>query len=47
MAWANLHAIEEQYTDWSQANMKKVQRTDKDRLEAETYEPPPLKEDIK
>ena len=37
---ANLHGITERDTQWGQASLKDVKRTDQDRLEAENWQPP-------
>ena len=41
---ANLHAIDDDKANFGGAKMKHVQRTNKDRLEAENWEPPLLEE---
>jgi uncharacterized protein YjbI with pentapeptide repeats len=37
---ANLHAVDDQGTNWNGANKKQIRTTNKDRQEAEAWQPP-------
>jgi uncharacterized protein YjbI with pentapeptide repeats len=41
---ANLHAIKDTDTNWSNATLKKVRRTDQARLKAESWTRPPRRQ---